>query len=270
MARVVFWSPNAGMTGNTHVAVAVATLTGITHKSSCLLMHGNYNSKKMESSFTSFDDLKTSGAFENSNIGVSALIRLITSNKLTSDAIQNYAKPVLKDRLDVLYGMNIKDVDGYSQLVNNLPYLTRKAAEIYDLVFIDLPKGSKEKYIQDTLADAEIVVCVVNQDAVKMGEFFEEINSREELKNKPTLIVIGDYEGNAKFNVSNIRIKNAVKDPVYVIPHNYLFADACNSGNVIDFFYRNINADKRDYNGNFIAKTSEIVEKIIELAKIKD
>ena len=166
--------------------------------------------------------------------------------------------------------MNIKDVDGYSQLVNNLPYLTRKAAEIYDLVFIDLPKGSKEKYIQDTLADAEIVVCVVNQDAVKMGEFFEEINSREELKNKPTLIVIGDYEGNAKFNVSNIRIKNAVKDPVYVIPHNYLFADACNSGNVIDFFYRNINADKRDYNGNFIAKTSEIVEKIIELAKIKD
>ena len=108
MARIVFWGPDMAMTGNTHAAIAVSTLMGIVHKTSCLLMQGNYNSKKVESAYTPYDQLKQSGVLENSNLGVSALIRLVTSNKLTADAIQNYAKPVLKGRLDVLYGMTLK------------------------------------------------------------------------------------------------------------------------------------------------------------------
>ena len=270
MPRIVFWSPMDSMTGNTHSAIAVSTLMGVTHKTSCLLMQGNYNSRKIESSYTPYDDLIASKAFDNSNIGINALVRLVTSNKLTSDAIQNYAKPVLKGRLDVLYGMNTKEIDGYLDLVNNLPYITRKAAEIYDIVFIDLPKSNNEKFILNTLADAEIVVCVINQDVVKLDGFFENINNMEELKDKNKIFLIGDYESKARFNVSNIKLKSTIKDPIFTIPHNYLFADACNSGNVIDFFYKNINANKKDYNGYFIMQTLEVVNKIIEIAKIKD
>lgn len=270
MARVVFWSPDATMTGNTHAAVAVSTLMGIMHKSTCLLMQGNYNSRKIESSFTMYEQLRESKVFENANLGVSALIRLVTSNKLTADAIQNYAKPVLKGRLDLLYGMTSKDKDGYRDLVNNLPYITRKAAEIYDLVFMDLPKTANYKYIKDTLADSEIVVCTVNQDIVKLDDFFDRVQKVEELKDKKVIYVITDYENKSKFNVSNIKMKYRIKDDIFVIPHNYLFADACNSGSVIDFFYRNINADPRDYNGYFINQTNEIVSKIFELAKLRD
>ena len=181
MPRVVFWSPDSSMTGTTHAIIAVSSLMGIAHKATCLLMQGHFNSKKIESSFTPYDELISSGALDNANLGVSALIRLVTSNKLTADAIQNYAKPVLKERLDVLYGMNSKERDDYDQLVNNLPYITRKAAEIYDLVFIDLPKNTDEKFKLDTLADSEIVVCVVNQDEVKLNDFFSKVDSMEEL-----------------------------------------------------------------------------------------
>ena len=66
-----------------------------------------------------------------------------------------------------------------------------------------------------------------------------------------------------KNNLSNIKIKYRVKDPIFVLPHNYIFRDAVNSGSVIDFFYRNIAAYMRDYNGYFIAQTNEIVEKIL-------
>lgn len=270
MARVVFWSPDKNMTGNTHAAIAVSTLMSIAHKTTSLLMQGNFNSKTIESSYTPYDELKNSGALNNSNLGVSALIRLVTSNKLTADAIQNYAKPILKGRLDLLYGMNSKEVEDYNQLVNNLPYITRKAAEVYDLVFIDLPKSTDEKFILDTLADSEIVACVVNQDVIKFDEFFAKIESMEELKNKPKIYIIADYENRSKFNVLNIKTKYRVKDPIFVVPHNYLFTDACNSGNVVDFFYRNINSDPKDYNGNFIQETLNIVEKIIEITKIKD
>ena len=131
-------------------------------------MQANQNSRKMESSFTPYEELKQSGVFENSNIGINALVRLISSNKLTADSIQNYAKPVLKERLDVLYGMSADDTDGYKQIITNLPYMTRKADEIYDLVFVDMPKSIKKKSIMDTVADAEIVVPVINQDIPAM------------------------------------------------------------------------------------------------------
>lgn len=229
MPRVVFWSPDNEMTGATHAIIAVSTLMGISHKATCLLMQGHFNSRKIESSFTPYDELLASGALDNSNIGVSALIRLVTSSKLTADAIQNYAKPVLKERLDVLYGMNSKERDDYDQLVNNLPYITRKAAEVYDLVFVDLPKDTDEKFKVDTLSDSEIVVCVINQDEVKLNKFFEKIDAIEELKDKNKIYLIADYEPKARYNILNIRNKYRIKDPIYAVPHNYLFADACNT-----------------------------------------
>ena len=270
MARIAFWSLDQSMTGNTYTAIAVSTLMSIAHKTSSILMQGNYNSRTIESAFTPYAALKQSGAFDNSNLGVSALIRLVTSNKLTADAIQNYAKPVLKDRLDVLYGMTSKDIDGYRDLVNNLPYITRKAAEVYDAVFLDLPKTTNEKYIKDALADADVVVCTINQDIIKLDEFFEKVEEIEELKDKQKIFVISDYEAKSKFNISNIKIKYKVKDQLYVLPHNYIYSDACNSGTVVDFFYRNLNADPKDYNGYFITQTNEIVEKIFEMAKLRD
>lgn len=270
MPRIVFWSPYESMTGSTHTAIAVSTLMGMTHKVTSLLMQANFNSRKMESAFTPYEELKQSGVFENSNIGINALIRLISSNKLTADSIQNYAKPVLKERLDVLYGMSADDEDGYNQLVNNLPYMTRKADEIYDLVFVDMPKGLNKKCIIDTLADAEIIVCVINQDAVKYSDFFDIITTNETLKDKTKLIVMADYESASKFNVMNVKLKYKVKDPLYVIPHNYMFSDACNAGTVVDFLYKNINADPKDYNGNFIFQSLNIVNDIVNIAKIKD
>ncbi len=270
MPRVVFWSPDKAMNGATHAIIAVSTFMGITHKATCLLMQGHFNSKKIESSYTPYDELIASGAFDNANIGASALIRLATSNKLTSDAIKNYAKPVLKERLDVLYGINSKERNDYEELTRNLPYITRKASEAYDLVFIDLPKGSEEKFKTDTLSDSEVVVCVVNQDEVKLSKFFESINSIEELKDKTKIVLIADYEENSKYNAMNIKTKYKVKDPIYVVPHNFAFSDACNSGNVVDFFYKNINADSKDYNGYFISQVKAVVDKIFDLSKIRD
>lgn len=270
MARIIFWSPERGMTGTTHTAVAVSTLMGIAHKTTCLLMQTNFGSRKVESSFTPYDELRASGAFENSNIGVNALIRLVTSNKLDAGAIQNYAKPVLKGRLDILYGVNSKDKEGYMQLVKNLPYITRKADEVYELVFVDIPKTTGAEYLKNALADSEIVVCVVNQDSTKLTEFFEKIENTPELKDKQKIIVIGDYNSKSKYNVKNIRTRYKVSDPIYTIPHNYLFTDACNDGEVVDFFYRNINADAKDYNGEFIAQTLQIVERIAEIVKLRE
>ena len=45
MAKIVFWSPEEGKSGCTHVAIAVSSLLGITHKTSSLLIDANSNAK---------------------------------------------------------------------------------------------------------------------------------------------------------------------------------------------------------------------------------
>ncbi len=269
MAKVVFWSPFKDAVGCSHVAVAVSSIMGITHKSTCLLMHSNFDTKKLESCFTLYNDLNTGDVLVDSSLGIGSVIRLLKSNKLTPDAIQNYAKPVLKGRLDILYGMEASQGED-SEVLKNLPYIIKKSDEIYDVVFIDLTKTANEEYVQEVLADADIVVTVINQDYIKIEEYFTKYANLELLKNKNKLLVIGNYENKSKYNTSNIKFKYRYKDSIYAVPHNYSFSDACNDGNVLDFLYRNINADSKDYNGYFISQTSQIVEKIVEIAKIKE
>ena len=103
MAKIVFWSPEEGKTGCTHVAIAVSSLMGITHKTSSLLIDANSNAKKIASSYTMYEDLMNANSFNDTNLGMNAIMRLIKSNKLSPDIIQNYSKPVLKGRLDILY-----------------------------------------------------------------------------------------------------------------------------------------------------------------------
>ncbi|MDO4282029.1 MAG: hypothetical protein Q4D02_00145 [Clostridia bacterium] len=269
MAKIVFWSPFKEAVGCTHVAVAVSSLMGITHKSTCLLMHSNFGTKKIEACYTLYNDLKNGDMISESSLGISSVARLLKSNKLTPDAIQNYAKPVLKGRLDVLYGTE-SDSSENKDILKDLPFIIKKANDIYDAVFIDLTKTTDEEYVKEILADADLVITVVNQDYIKIDEYFEKYINIDILKNKTKLLVIGDYESKSKYNTSNLKFKYRYKDTIFAVPHNYIFADACNDGNVLDFLYKNINADSKDYNGFFITQTSNIVEKIVEITKIKE
>lgn len=269
MAKIVFWNPFEGMVGCTHTAIAISSVMGITHKSTCLLMHGNFDSKKIESSYTLYENLKDNNTLNDSSLGISPLVRLLKSNKLTPEAIQNYAKPVLKGRLDILYGMDL-DTEESKSTLENIPFIMKKANEVYDVVLVDLPKTAKQEFVKEVIANADVVVIVLNQDSIKIDDYFKEVQNMDILKNKTKLVVIGDYEDKSKYNLSNIKFKYHLKDPLYAVPHNYQFVDACNEGNVLDYLYRNINAEPKDYNGYFISQTSQVVEKIVDIAKIKE
>ena len=270
MPKIVFWSPITRTTGNTHAAIAVSALMGMEEDVSAILLHAHWQSRKIESSFTDYDQLNAQNIFSNSNIGMTALSRLVDSNKLTPESIRNYAKPVLKQRLDIMYGTNVTTREQFKALSDTFPAIIRKANETYDFTFVDTPKGVENAYIREILEDADLIVCTINQDIVGLDSFFKEIEQIDLIKNKNKIIVIGDYENKSKCNVFNLKGRYKTKYPVFAVPHNYVFMDACNDGAVIDFFYKNIKADARDYNGYFIAEVRKIVKKILEITKIRD
>ena len=268
MPRIVFWSPVATSIGQTHASIAVSTLMAIEEDFSNLLLHGHWQAKKIESSFTDYESLKAQNVFNSSSIGITALARLVESNKLTPESIRNYAKPVLKQRLDVMYGTNVASREQFSQLTNSLSMVIAKANETYDLVWIDSPKGVEKEYITETLENADYVICTINQEAVFLEEAIEKYLNNDVLKNKHKMLLMCDYEPRSKYNIPNLRRKYGIKEPIYALPHNYLFADACNDGSVIDFFYKNLAADKNDYNGSFIHEVRNITKAVLDHVKI--
>lgn len=270
MAKIVFWSPEEGKSGCTHVAIAVSSLMGITHKSSSLLIDANSNAKKIASSYTLYDDLVNANSFNDTNLGMNAIMRLIKSNKLSPDIIQNYSKPVLKGRLDILYSAIANTQTEIRENLLSMPLIAKNADEVYDLVFVDLPKTTTDDSAIRVMEQADVIVCVIPQEIEKLSNVLKKINGIENIKNKQKLFVIGDYEAGSKYNIFNVKLKYKIPEPCYVLPHNYLFTDACNDGNVLDFLYKNINAPAKDYNGEFMQRATEIVEEIVKILKIKE
>lgn len=270
MAKIVFWSPEEGKTGCTHVAIAVSSLMGITHKTSSLLIDANSNAKKIASSYTMYEDLINANSFNDTNLGMNAIMRLIKSNKLSPDIIQNYSKPVLKGRLDILYSAIANTTTDARENLLSMPLIAKNADEVYDLVFIDLPKTTTDDSAIRVMEQADIIVCVIPQEIEKLSNSLKKINGIDSIKDKQKIFVLGDYESGSKYNIFNVKLKYKIPEPCYVLPHNYLFTDACNDGNVLDYLYRNINAPAKDYNGDFILRTTEIVEEIVKILKIKE
>lgn len=268
MPKIVFWSPIATSIGQTHASIAVSTLMAIEEDFSNLILHGHWQAKKIESSFTDYLSLKSQNVFNSSGMGITALARLVESNKITPESIRNYAKPVLKQRLDVMYGTNVASREQFSQLTNSLSMIIQKSVETYDIVWVDLPKGVEKKYITDALASADYVICTINQEEVFLEEAIEKYLENDIIKDKPKMLLMCNYEPRSKYNIQNIRRKYGIKDDMRCIPHNYVFTDACNDGSVIDFFYKNLGADKNDYNGYFITEVRNVAKTIKEHVKI--
>ena len=268
MPKVVFWSPVATSIGQTHASIAISTLMAIEEDYSNLLLHGHWQAKKIESSFTNYDALKEQNVFNTSSIGITALSRLVESNKLTPESIRNYAKPVLKQRLDIMYGTNVASREQFNQLTTTFPMVIQKASETYDLVWVDSPKGEEKDYILEILEKADYIICTINQESVNLDEVMKKYLDNTIIKNKPKMILMCNYEQKSKYNIPNIRRKYGIKEKIHAIPNNYIFTDACNDGSVVDFFYKNLGADKYDYNGYFITETREVIKTIKESIKI--
>lgn len=268
MPKIIFWSPQAISVGQTLASIAVSTMMAIEEDYSNILMHGHWQAKKIESAFTYYQNLKSMNVFNSSSIGITALTRLVESNKLTPESIRNYAKPVLKQRLDIMYGTNVTSREQFVQLTDSFPAIVQKATESYDLVWVDLPKSTEKTYITNVLSNADIVLCTINQEEVNLEETIRQCQEEPILKDKQKIFLICDYEDRSKYNITNIKRRFGIKDQIMCIPHNFVFADACSEGTVVDFFYKNLGADKNDYNGRFIYELRNITKKVLDKVKI--
>lgn len=268
MPIVSFWSTqDSAQLCSTSTAAAVAMMIASKTKYKTLITQTHYSDMSLENSFFNPDKKMK---LDTSDTGIDALDRLLRSNKLVPENIPNYATPILKGRLELLYGTFKNDMDSYSRILETMPIIIDYANQFYDIVLVDLNKGYETSEINSILQKSDLIVFNMSQSKNMLKKLFKDMETLKILQEKPVLPVLGRYDRYSAYNKKNIARSFNYKKKLYTIPYNTQFFDSCNQGNAARFFIENAGADMgTDRNGFFIAEVANLTDAIIEAIKPK-
>ena len=270
MAIITFKSNELKETGQTLSMVAIATQMAIEHSYKILIVSTNFKDQTLENCFWELDRLnkpiiKNQGhTTVGVTSGIEGLIKVLVSNKTSTEIVKNYSKTVLRDRLDILLSPETEDYEEYTKICGNYSEILRMADRYYDLVFVDLSSRMHYKEANDILSISDLNVINITQRLKTFDDFMELRDQDDFYKKTNVMLAIGRYDKFSKYNNKNITRYLKEKKPLAVIPYNTLLFEACSEGTIIDFLLkiRNI-TDEADRNYAFLKEIGEIDKKII-------
>ena len=266
MAIVTFWNGTNQQCGSTSSSIAVATQMAIDHNMKILLVSTSLNDRLIRECFWQEKKTIVSGLFaaRQNNVeknGVEGLDRVIRSNKITPDIITDYTKIVLTNRLEILLGMEDTGSQ-YDLIKERYPKIIEFANRYYDMVIVDLDKRLG-RFQEGILKMSDVIVSVIPQREAQINGIMQIIEDRQILNKEKTILAIGKYMENTKYNVKNIT-RNILKqkDIINTIPYNNLFFEASQEGKVIDLFLNMMRIKEKDENYLFISEIKKLIEEI--------
>ncbi len=254
--------------GNTSSAIALATQVAIEHNMKVLLISTSLNDSLIKDSFWQEKKKKAFGIFGvsgNNNIeknGVEGLDRVIRSNKISPEIITDYTKIVLANRLEILLGIEGEE-EQYNAIKERYPQIISLASKYYDMVIVDLDKKVGEQTEIDILKISDVIVTMISQRASQIKKIQQLIEERDILRDENTVITIGRYMDDTKYNAKNIT-RNLLrrKDTVNFVPYNNLFFEASQEGMVIDLFLNLMRLKDRGDEYSLIGELKRLYEAI--------
>lgn len=269
MAIITFKSNELKETGQTLSLVATATQMAIEHSYKVLIVSTNFKDQTIENCFWEIDKfnkpiINNTG---HSNVGITSgvegLIKVLVSNRTSTDIVKNYSRTVLKDRLDILVSPNTQDYQEYSQICSNYPDILRIADRYYDLIFVDLSNRMREDLAQEIVNMSNVIIFNITQRLKNINDFMELKDTDEFYRRKNVMLLLGRYDAHSKYNIKNVTRYMKEKKQLLAIPYNTLFFEACSEGKVIDYFLRLKNIDESDRNYTFIDEANRVNSEIL-------
>jgi len=269
MAIVAFWNNGKEQTGKTLSLAAICTHLAIEHNYRILVISTGFQDENLDNCFWEQKKLKKNlGLFGPNNSiamdeGISGLIKVMRSNKLSPDIITNYTKIVFRDRLEILPAFKGNSND-YNDIRKYYPDIINLANSYYDLVFVDLDKEIQDDIADMIMVNSNLIVTSLSQRLTSINAFAEIREEKQILKSKKTLLLIGRYDKYSKYNIKNISRYLGEKNKVSTIPYNTLFFEACEEAKVPDLFLKlRRTTEEDDRNGFFLAEVKRTVDNII-------
>ena len=267
MSIISFWTEDTKETGQTSVAIAVATQMAIQHNKKILLISTYANNKEFDAAFWKPQvDRKNLLSFLNLNkkvvgleSGVEGLMKIEGTNKLTPNLITDYTGIIFKDRLEILSGYNGVPTTAINDFYVSL---IKKATMAYDIVIVDLPKGINQ-LAQDILPISDVVVYGITQKRHSIDEYMTSRKDGYTAKMNNLLVYIGRYDKFSKYTQKNISRTTRNRDILYPVVYNTLFSDACDEGVVVDYFLRMQTVTDKNRNTAFVDEIKDLIKGIL-------
>ena len=270
MAIITFRSNEMKETGQTLSLVATATQMAIEHNHKILIVSTNFKDVTLENCFWELDRLNkpvTTGKDHMAAVGVDSgvegLIKVLVSNKTSTDIVKNYSRTLLRDRLDILMSPKTENYQEYIQLASNYAEIVRSADRYYDLVFVDLTSRMEESVAQSILDVSDVVVLNITQRLKNINDFLELKQTDDFYKRRNIMLLLGRYDAHSKYNIKNVTRYLREKRNILAVPYNTLYFEACSEGKVIDYFLKLKNIDENDRNYKFLEEINRIDTEIL-------
>ncbi|CAH8721299.1 hypothetical protein P4K96_22790 [Bacillus cereus] len=253
MAQISFWGIQHGLGGTSNTA-ALAAMIGMEFQLRTLVSQPQWSDMTLEGCFRkSINQYMHKDFLNMTGGGIDALERLVRSNKVNRESIKNNALLIERDRLDLLSGTEKLERSQFENLSEIINLIYHKAQEYYDLVLLDVHSGSNSSVTNNILNNSDLIVVCLNQNLRVLEKYFSEKEQLPPaLKEKPHLLVLGQYDLNSKYKIKNIANKYSYKGKILTVPYNTAFMDHFNDGDVKGFFYKNRNVTKNQDNYRFI------------------
>ena len=137
------------------------------------------------------------------------------------------------------------------------------ANQYYDMVIVDLDKKIKKATQFEILRKSHIIVTMVSQRAKSIRKINELINKNDILRDDNTVMTIGKYMENTRYNAKNISrsILNK-REIINTIPYNNLVFEATQDGKMIDLYFNFIRLREKDENYYFVKEIKRLFAEI--------
>ncbi len=272
MAIITFTSEGTRETGQTLSVAAFATQMAIEHNYRILLIGTGFQETTLESCFWDLNRMESTkkkivaDAPGQSGIesGLEGLLKIIASNRTSTDIVRNYTRVVFKERLDVLFSPKTTDLAEYTQIAQQYPDILQTANRCYDLVIVDLNKHMEPNAKRAILDNSDVVIMNLTQNLSAINQFMELREQDEFYRKKNIMIVMGKYDRFSKYNVKNVSKYLREKKEINAIPYCTLFFESCEEGTVVDYFLsiRKL-SDDEDRNAVFVKEVEKMCNAVI-------
>lgn len=243
MSIITFSNEDKKETGQTLTASAIASLLAIEHNYKILLMATDFNDETMENCFfspikkTNINLFNTTRNFSSMDIssGLEGLVRIFASNRASGQIINNYTKPILRDRLDVLLPPKTSDYKEYCNISNYFSQIADVANTVYDIVIVDMCKKIPGSNKNKILNLSDLVVMGITQSYRSINDFLELKLDNEFYTKSNVVLAVEKYNPNSKYTSKNIARYLKERIIPLSVPYNALFSDHCSDGKIIDY-----------------------------------
>lgn len=269
MAIVSFWSADRKPSGQTLSMVAIATQMCVEHNMRTLIVNAAFSDDSLERCFWNVNASRNLAKTLNMGkidlaSGAEGLVSAIASNKASPEVISNYTKIIFKNRLDVLPGLKTNIFQDYEKALMLYKDLLKAADKYYDLVFVDLSKGTDRETINTIIENSALIVYTMSPNLRQIDNFIR-FKSRSPLYAKGNIVPILSISNDAsKYNVRNTTRYIGEKKVISTVPYNTLFMENACEAEVPNMFLKlRLSSSSQDKNIQFLNAVSDCGKTII-------